>query len=221
MNSKVLLLALGAALSYVLVFSLVWNGSISETDTELFSSLNGLAANSGIAILSSITTQFGSEVVLALIGLLLYLLSSKENIKILLGVLFAITISDLILSILKGAYFRPRPYQVLSGVNLPVGLDEGSSFPSGHATRAFAVAALITIQKGKKYAPLLLLSAGVAVSRIIIGLHFPSDVLAGAFLGIGLAVISVVFLSRYVYPRLPPRFFMKGGQDMALKSAAA
>ena len=220
MNLRLLPLALGAALSYVLVFSLVWSGSTFQTDTELFSSLNGLAANSGIAIFSSITTQFGSEVILALIGLIFYLLSSKENTKILLGVLFAITISDLVLSILKGAYFRPRPYQILSGVYNPLGLDEGSSFPSGHATRAFAVAALVTMQKGKKYALLFLLSVGAAFSRVIIGLHFPSDVLGGAFLGIALAVVSDSFLSRYVYPRLPPRFFMKGRQDMDLKSAA-
>ena len=82
------------------------------------------------------------------------------------------------------------------------------------------MAALITVQKGKKYALLLLLSVAVAVSRVIIGLHFPSDVLAGALLGIALAAVSVVFLSRYVYPRLPPRFFMKGKRDMDLKSAA-
>ena len=221
MNVRLLSLALGAALSFVLVFSLVWSGYSSQTDTELLLSLNGLAANSGIANLSSITTQFGSEVILGLIGLVLYLLSTKENTKILIGVLIAITISDFVLSILKGSYFRPRPYQALSGVNLPLGIDEASSFPSGHATRAFAVVALITIQKGKKYAPLLLLSAGVAVSRVIIGLHFPSDVLAGGFLGIALAVVSVLFLSRYVYPRLPARLFMKEAQDMALKSAAA
>ena len=224
LNSRLVSLALGAVLSYVLVFSLVWSGSTSKIDTELFSSLNGLAANYGIAVLSSITTQLGSEVILALIGLLLYLLSSKENTKIVIGVLFAITISDLVLSILKGAYFRPRPYQTLTPnlpLNLPLGQDEGSSFPSGHATRAFAVAALITMQKGKKYSLLLLLSVGVAVSRVIVGLHFPSDVVGGGFLGIALAVASVAFLSRYVYPRLPPRFFMKGKQDMTLKSVAA
>ena len=210
MNSRLPLLVLGAAFSFLLIFSLVWSGSTSQTDRELFSSLNGSAANPEIAILSSMMTQFGSEVILGLIGLLFYLLSSKDNTQLLIGVLFAITFSDLALSILKGAYFRPRPYQTLIGVNLPIGQDEGSSFPSGHATRAFAVAALITMQKGKKYALLLLLSVGVAVSRVIIGIHFPSDVLAGGFLGVALAVASVIFLSRYVYPRLPPRFFMKG-----------
>ncbi len=220
MNSRLPLLVLGAALSFLLIFSLVWSGSTSQTDRELFSSLNGSAANPEIAILSSMMTQFGSEVILGLIGLLFYLLSSKDNTQLLIGVLFAITFSDLVLSILKGAYFRPRPYQTLIGVNLPIGQDEGSSFPSGHATRAFAVAALITMQKGRKYALLLLLSVGVAVSRVIIGIHFPSDVLAGGFLGVALAVVSVIFLSRYVYPRLPPQFFMKGRQDMTLKSPA-
>jgi len=221
LNSRLLSIALGAGLSYVLIFYLVWSGSASPTDIELFSSLNGLATNPGIAVLSSIMTQFGSEVILGLIGLLFYLLSSKENTQVLIGVLFAITVSDLVLSILKGAYFRPRPYQLLSGVPLPIGQDEASSFPSGHATRAFAVAALITMQKGKKYLPLLVLSAGVAVSRVVIGLHYPSDVLAGGFLGIFLAAISVTFLSKYVNARLPPRLFEKEKQDMALKSAPA
>ena len=224
MNSRLPLISLGAALSYVLVFYIVWSGSASQTDTELFSSLNGLATNPGIAVLSSIMTQFGSEVILGLIGLLFYLLSSKENTQVLIGVLFAITVSDLVLSILKGAYFRPRPYQTLTPnlpLNLPLGQDEGSSFPSGHATRAFAVAALITMQKGKKYLPLIVLSAGVAVSRVVIGLHYPSDVLAGGFLGIVLAAISVTFLSKYVNARLPPRLFDKEKQDMALKSAPA
>jgi len=220
LNSRALLLAL-AALAYLLVFYMMWSGLTSQADKEVFSSLNGLATNQGIAIASSMTTQFGSEVILGLLGLLSYLLSSKENTRLLIGVLFAITLSDLVLSILKGAYFRPRPYQILSGVNLPIGQDEASSFPSGHATRAFAVVALIAIQKGKKYALLLLLSTGVAVSRVIIGLHFPSDVLGGGFLGIALAMMSVIFLSKYVYPRLPPRLFMKEKQDMALKSPAS
>ena len=220
MNSRALLMTL-AVFAYLLVFYLVWSGQTSQADKEIFSSLNGLSANQGIAIASSMTTQFGSEVILGLIGLLFYLLSSKENTQLFMGVLFAITISDLVLSILKGAYFRPRPYQILSGVTLPIGQDEASSFPSGHATRAFAVFALIATQKGRKYALLLLLSTGVALSRVIIGLHFPSDVLGGGFLGIALAMMSVIFLSKYVYPRLPPRLFMKEKLDMALKSPAS
>src|SRR5439155_20898150 len=99
--------------------------------------------------------------------------------------------------------------------------DNSCSFPPGPETRAFAAADLITMKKANKSSLLLLLSAGVGVSRVIVGLHFPTDVVGGRFLGIALAVASVAFLSRYVYPRLPPRFFMKGKQDMTLKSVAA
>ncbi len=197
------LFALLAAVGFLLVFILVWTGAIAQTDDAIFVSINALSANPTFGMASGYITALGSEIVLALIGILYYLTNRRENTQILLGVFFAIAITDLVLALLKGAYFRPRPYQVYSNVILPIGQDEGSSFPSGHATRAFAVMAFISLQKGKRYAPLFLVSVAVAISRVAVGVHFPSDVLAGAFLGLILAMVSFEFLKKFVFPRVP------------------
>jgi len=197
------LFTLLSLVGFVLLFFLVLSGASSQIDTAVFVGANSLSANAVIGASAGFITLFGNEILLAFMGLLYYLLDRRENVSILLGILFAIAISDVLLSVLKGAYFRPRPYQVLSNVILPVGQDEGSSFPSGHATRAFAVAAFLFLEKGWKHALFFLVSTAVATSRVLLGLHFPTDVLAGALLGIVLAWATLRFLSKYVFPRIP------------------
>jgi len=122
-------------------------------------------------------------------------------------VVFAVVVSDLVLLVLKTGYFRQRPSHILNGVILPLGVDNESSFPSGHTTRAFAVASLVSLRMGRKYVLLLVLAIGVALSRIIIGVHFPLDVVGGAFLGILLGLVFYEYgprVYRYVIPRLFP-----------------
>jgi len=57
-------------------------------------------------------------------------------------------------------------------------------FPSGHTTNAFTVATVIWSRYSAWRAPFVLLAIATGVSMIILGLHFPSDVIGGAFLGI-------------------------------------
>lgn len=71
-------------------------------------------------------------------------------------------------------------------VSLPV----TSSFPSGHATVAFACATVLALAAPRLRWPLFALAALIAFSRVYVGVHYPLDVLAGAALGvlIGLGV---------------------------------
>jgi undecaprenyl-diphosphatase len=68
------------------------------------------------------------------------------------------------------------------------------SFPSGHALNAFAIGTVLALHY-PALAPLVgLLSASIAVSRVVLGLHFVSDVLAGAALGLALGLLSFLTL---------------------------
>ena len=61
------------------------------------------------------------------------------------------------------------------------------SFPSGHATVAFASATILALAVPRLRWPLFALAALIAFSRVYVGVHYPGDVLAGAVLGVGIA----------------------------------
>ena len=194
-------------LAFVLTFLIVYYEAFQASDTSGFFALNRLASSQSIADIAIIVTYFGSELILIPFAGLLYLRSKKNKLETAFMLVAAVVVSDIVLLILKAGYFRQRPSHVLNGVILPLGVDNESSFPSGHTTRAFAVASLVSLRMGRKYVLLLVLAIGVALSRIIIGVHFPLDVVGGAFLGILLGLVFYEYgprVYRYVIPRLFP-----------------
>jgi membrane-associated phospholipid phosphatase len=88
--------------------------------------------------------------------------------------------------VLKLIVKRPRP--VLAGLPPLGGAPSSLSFPSAHATSSFAVATAMT-----RVEPLgalaFLLAIALALGRPYLGMHYPSDVLIGAVLGVGLGLI--------------------------------
>jgi undecaprenyl-diphosphatase len=62
------------------------------------------------------------------------------------------------------------------------------SFPSGHATVSFACATVLALAVPRLRVPLYVLAALIAYSRVYVGVHYPFDVLAGAVLGVGIAI---------------------------------
>jgi undecaprenyl-diphosphatase len=88
-------------------------------------------------------------------------------------------------------WFRPRPFVMLDDV---LKLIEKSplerSFPSGHATVAFALAFVILLRDRKRGWPLFCLASFIGLSRVVVGVHYPSDILAGALLGFLVALAA-------------------------------
>lgn len=92
---------------------------------------------------------------------------------------------------LKGKTLRPRPYQVLQDVLLTGKPLDYFSFPSGHTLHAAAFTCMILAYYPTLAMLVIPFSFMVAVSRVVLGLHYPSDVLAGAVIGSAMALISL------------------------------
>ena len=86
--------------------------------------------------------------------------------------------------ILKNWIARIRPYEVIDGLNLMIERQRDFSFPSGHTTNSFAAACVIFGMAPRRYGvPALILAALISLSRLYVGVHYPTDVLAGALIG--------------------------------------
>ena len=107
--------------------------------------------------------------------------------------------------LLKHFIGRPRPRfthgdELVLGPSLDSGLD---SFPSGHAANAFGAATVLAWFFPSVRTPLYLVAGLVAVSRVLRGSHFPTDVWAGAVLGVVIGSMVVVGLKRWPDDALP------------------
>lgn len=91
---------------------------------------------------------------------------------------------------LKRRLLRPRPFMSVPGVRLGTAPLDQWSFPSGHTLHAVAFSAVAIAHFPALAWVLVPFTVLVALSRVILGLHYPSDVLAGAALGGLLAGIS-------------------------------
>ena len=93
---------------------------------------------------------------------------------------------------MKEVVRRERPYEALSDVHTNhLESADPYSFPSGHASSAFALATLLTLRYPKPavYIPAFVWAGLVGYGRMYLGLHYPSDVFAGALLGAGSAYL--------------------------------
>lgn len=92
---------------------------------------------------------------------------------------------------LKKGTLRPRPFEVHARIAAGAVPLDRFSFPSGHTLHAVAFS-LVAAAYYPELAPLLAaISLAVAASRVVLGLHYPSDVLAGAALGASVALASL------------------------------
>lgn len=93
---------------------------------------------------------------------------------------------------LKRTFRRARPAETYPNDIYPAQLKYGRSFPSGHTIIAFATATTISLQYKKWYVvvPAYVWASAVGYSRMYRGVHYPSDVLGGAVIGIGTGYLS-------------------------------
>jgi undecaprenyl-diphosphatase len=115
---------------------------------------------------------------------------------VLVAVVAAVEASAFADGVLKSAIGRERPPLADPKVHPLIALPHDPSMPSGHAMMAFAGAVVLAAVLPRARWVLLALAAGVAVSRVYLGVHYPSDVIVGAGLGAAIGVVTVLLLRR-------------------------
>ena len=130
-------------------------------------------------------TKLGNAGIFWIILTVLFLLIPKMRKT---GVdMAAALIIDLLLCnvLLKNLVARTRPYDVNTGIQLLVAKLRDYSFPSGHTAASFASATALYFAGEKKlWKPALVLACLIAVSRLYLYVHYPTDVLGGVVIGI-------------------------------------
>ena len=91
--------------------------------------------------------------------------------------------------IIRYFYNRPRPFEILSNIYQLLEHSPGGSFPSGHAAFFFALATSVFFYR-KIWGIIFFLAAlSIGLARVSAGIHWPSDILAGAVVGILTSII--------------------------------
>lgn len=165
-------------------------------------------ASPGLDGFAKVLTRFGGVVESIVLGALLVVLFAGRKRYLDAATLFAVLVGcGLLEVILKGLFAIPRPE-----LTPPLVVAEGFAFPSGHALRAVGlygtVAALLlggaprVLWRWVSGAALVLLAVGVCWTRVYLGVHWLSDVIAGALAAV-LWVTGCLIVRAAVRPRVP------------------
>lgn len=147
-------------------------------------------------VVKAVTALGNGGAVWILLTLLLLLLPRTRRVgcmaaAALLGTLF---LNNLFL---KNLIARTRPYEVIDGLTYLVPKPGEYSFPSGHAGSSFAAAGVMFMRLPKRYGiPAILLAVLISLSRLYVGVHYPSDVLFGMIDGICISIAAVALVER-------------------------
>jgi undecaprenyl-diphosphatase len=157
----------------------------TSADTSLSIALyNLISGNTLVPIIYGIATVGDLIWVPLVFWLYVFRKDSNEwtsSLILAVAMVTAMALTDL----LKTAFNLPRPFQVSSlGISARGEIPTNPGFPSGHTTNAFTVATVIWSRYPAWRIPFIVLAISTGISMIILGLHFPSDVLGGVFLGI-------------------------------------
>jgi membrane-associated phospholipid phosphatase len=118
-----------------------------------------------------------------------------------------LAVSTFVTYALKHSIKRARPYETYADIERDAATDT-YSFPSGHTSMAFATATALSMAHPKWYviAPSFAWAGAVGYSRLHLGVHYPTDVLAGAIVGSGSAYLSYrlnKWINKKKYKKVP------------------
>jgi len=166
----------------------------SSTDIQIFYLINVYMQNPIFDFIMPLISQVGYFSFWIIISILIFIFGGEKGRKIALVCITALVAGYFITEVLKVIVARPRPFEVLEGVRVLVPTDD-YSWPSGHSVASFIAFTIYGLAIGKNYGLLCLFIFVVLImfSRIYNGVHYPSDVISGALIGIFIGLVALKY----------------------------
>jgi undecaprenyl-diphosphatase len=159
---------------------------INRRDHALMRRINQWPAPRWVRLLMISATRGGDGWLWYPLGVLIFLSDDPERIAAVLAGISATSVGLCIYSVVKRATRRTRPCLIEPSIWAGILPPDQYSFPSGHAIAAFANAVAVGLFYPALMPALLLSAVLIALSRILLGMHFLSDVVVGALIGTSL-----------------------------------
>lgn len=175
------------------------NSILLSADSQIFQFINLSYHNPFLDNLALLICYLGVIATILVIAILIAYFDKKRGKRVasllIIGVILAVCLTFLF----KYTILRPRPSMVIDNVVL-LAVELDPSFPSGHTVNSTMLAYTLTREYDKRIFMLIPLLVGL--SRIYIGVHYPSDVICGFILGIFIAILSEKIFDKKLFEKI-------------------
>ena len=168
----------------------------NKADTDFCVKLNRLSKNQMILYFFNFISWLGNGKIWYFIIFLIPFFNA-DGIKISLEMIFFGLAGTLIYKLLKSKINRPRPYKVNQSIILGGKILDQFSFPSGHTLHAVIFSMILIFYFPLVTEVFIIFTFLIALSRVILGMHFPSDVFIGAIIGYLIFQLFLIYQQQY------------------------
>jgi undecaprenyl-diphosphatase len=169
----------------------VWFARVDAAEYRICRRLNQGAALPVPRRIFQIASRLGDGIIWYVLMAALPLVYGRQALRPVVIMALTGVLGVVVYKLLKRAFVRERPFISHANIDLAMAPLDRYSFPSGHTLHAVSFA----VQAGMHFPQLawvlIPLALTVAASRVVLGLHYPSDVLAGAILGASLGALGL------------------------------
>ncbi|ATC99748.1 phosphatase PAP2 family protein [Pseudoalteromonas spongiae] len=162
--------------------------TISQLDRKAFFKLfNHQASKRRLYVIKAVS-KLGDGFLYLLVGAACYLIDTETSKLALFALVLGFSVERPVYFFLKNTLKRERPSQsIVEGFVVP---SDRFSLPSGHSSAAWLFACVITWYF-PEFSYVLLLAVAISLSRVMLGVHYPCDIIVGAVLGTGFAFVGI------------------------------
>jgi undecaprenyl-diphosphatase len=169
--------------------------TINRLDAIFLNTIFGMDGKKALALAMPWVSHTANGYYYPAAPVILYLFNPSIACSFLLAGMVAFAIELPVYKLVKKGVKRHRPFECIAGIDWRICPSDEFSFPSGHTAAAFVMATLISYFFPIIALPAITWALAVGFSRVYLGVHYPSDILAGLILGVFSALAGLLVIN--------------------------